>query len=419
MRTLWLAPYYPLPIRSGGHSRLANLVRHLGNRHALYWLAPTPNNPSSSIPTLEGLAAPPELVPVFYSQTLWDRIANTLWPANWRQSGRRTFLRLAGYPSDAVRMFFSDLETRLAQILRQGRFDIVQLEYTGMGVYWRVLRRLAPEIPLVLDELDISYVALQRLAEADPARRTALAPQIPRMIRFEQQLWKECHAILTMSEVDRLRVGQSVPLSKVASIPNGVDPEFFDFRPRTHNGERILFLGNLSHPPNIVGLRFLLDQIWPKLRQSRPGVRLDVVGAEAEPALVDRMNQTGVDYHGYVSDVRRLLQRAGLMVVPIFNGSGTRLKVLEAFAAGLPVVSTSMGCEGLEVVEGKHVRLAESPRQFVEAIVGLLNRPEEGRRLAHKARLLVMNRYDWKTIAGQLEQVWIGLRERKFGQSQV
>ena len=142
MRTLWLAPYYPLPIRSGGHSRLANLVRHLGNRHALYWLAPTPNNPSSSIPTLEGLAAPPELVPVFYSQTLWDRIANTLWPANWRQSGRRTFLRLAGYPSDAVRMFFSDLETRLAQILRQGRFDIVQLEYTGMGVYWRVLRRL-------------------------------------------------------------------------------------------------------------------------------------------------------------------------------------------------------------------------------------------------------------------------------------
>ena len=307
-------------------------------------------------------------------------------------------------------MFFSVLQTRLAQILRAGRFDIVQLEYTAMSVYWKVIRRLAPEISLVLDELDISYVALQRLAETDSARRSALAPQIRRMIGFEQQLWKECDAILTMSEVDRQRVGQSVPLSKVSSIPNGVDPGFFDFRPRIPDGERILFLGNLRHPPNIAGLRFLLEQVWPKLRQSRPGVRLDVVGAESEPSLVDQMSQTGVDYHGYVSDVRPLLQRASLMVVPIFSGSGTRLKVLEAFAAGLPVVSTSMGCEGIEVEEGKHVRLAESPQQFVETIVSLLNRPEEGRQLAQEARILVINRYDWKTIARQLERVWSGLR---------
>ncbi len=255
MRTLWLAPYYPLPIRSGGHSRLANLLRQLGSRHAIYWLCPTPNSLSSALPALEGLAAPPELVPVFYSQTLWDRIANTLWPANWSQSGNRIFLRLAGYPPpDAVQMFFSVLQTRLAQILRAGRFDIVQLEYTAMGVYWKVIRRLAPEISLVLDELDISYVALQRLAETDSARRSALAPQIRRMIGFVQQLWKECDAILTMSEVDRQRVGQSVPLSKVSSIPNGVDPGFFDFRPRIPDGERILFLGNLRHPPNIAGL---------------------------------------------------------------------------------------------------------------------------------------------------------------------
>ncbi len=406
IRTLIVAPYYPLPIRSGGHRRIASLLRELTPRHSLHWLSLITPQETRSAPPLRGLADKPQLVTARHNPTWGSKAAEALKPSGWRRSLRRTADRMAGLPLDAVRMRFPEMASRLRRLLEGHRFDVVQIEYTAMGVYAPIVRRCSPRSRLILSEYDISSVTMQRRFDSDPEAHR-LQGQIPRMQRFERRLWRTCDAVVTMSQLDRRHVAPFAGEENSWVVPNGVDPERFPFRERGGDlAPRLLFVGGMEHAPNARGLGFFLEEIWPLLKRRQADLHLDIVGEGAAGRFPRAAGEALVRAHGFVEDLLPILNSAALMVVPLLSGSGTRLKILEAFSAGLPVVSTTIGCEGIECRDGEHIRVADSPQDFAQAVTELLSSPHRRDDMARRARRLVEERYSWERIALLLEAVW-------------
>jgi glycosyltransferase involved in cell wall biosynthesis len=203
-----------------------------------------------------------------------------------------------------------------------------------------------------------------------------------------------------VSERDRDVLRRWNPRASVRVVPNGVDTAFFRPEPGVDpEPGALVFTGLLSYPPNRDAALFFAREVLPRIRRLVPTVTWYVVG-RADPDLVTTLTaQAGVICTGYVDDVREYFRRALVAVVPLRAGGGTRLKVLEAMAMGCPVVSTSLGTEGLPFRDGDEIRLADTPDAFASAVVDLLRHPAAASRLAAAGRRAVLAAYGWDRIA--------------------
>ena len=412
IRVAFLAPYYPLPICSGGHTRLANLVGKLVDSHEIYWLClADPDADAVSLP-IRGLAEPPRLVRTRANLRWRDKVSDALRPVHWERTASRAQGLLEGLPLNVVRMWTPDLKRALKDLLTTRRIDVVQIEYGAMAGYLPVIRRASPETKVVVDELEVTSIAVDRRRKSESHSPRRMRRQANRWKRFERKAWKASDAVLAMSESERAYIAQVAGPGKARIVPNGVDIDFFRFRPAdptvTTGPPRLLFVGNLQHRPNSQGIEVFLRTSWPGLAKTFPELELHVVGPGASEELRARRGRR-VIFHGYVEDVRPHFAAATLMVVPIFSGGGTRLKVLEALASGTPLVSTTLGCEGLSIANGREALLADSASDFQNAVAALLRQPERRAALAEAGRRLVEERYSWASICGDLEKVWISL----------
>ena len=168
------------------------------------------------------------------------------------------------------------------------------------------------------------------------------------------------------------------------------------------DGNTVVFFGLLSVAPNIDGLQFFVKSIWPSIAAARPNARFRIIGAGA-PRSVLKLAGPRVEMAGFVPDLRRELAQAAVLVVPLRLGTGTRLKVVEGMAMEVPIVSTTLGAEGIEVVDGRDVLIADDAAAFAAAVVRLLDDPELGTRLGASARRLAVDRYSWSAAALCLE----------------
>ncbi len=187
-------------------------------------------------------------------------------------------------------------------------------------------------------------------------------------------------------------------------MENGIDREYFASVTGKRDPRRILFLGALDWRPNQDAVALLLDKIFPEVLAQEPQAVLLIVGRDPAPALVRRIaGMAGVELHANVPDVRPFLANCGMMTVPLRIGGGSRLKILEALASGLPVVSTRVGAEGLQLSPGRHYTLAEED-SMAPALVRAIRQPETLQ--ASAGRTLVLDAYDWGTLANKLDAVW-------------
>jgi glycosyltransferase involved in cell wall biosynthesis len=286
------------------------------------------------------------------------------------------------------------------RLLREQTFDTIQIESMHLIAYARRIRQLVPQARVILDWHNIESEILARYGENDSnplrawyAQRTSTLSR-----NVEDELLRLCHAHTVCSERERAVLLQRVPGARIEVVGNGVDCEFFAAnRPPNAARRDVLFMGRMDYHANIDAALYFVKNTWPLIHARRPELRLVIVGAQpAKPILA--LREQGITVTGTVDDVRPFYQSALTSVVPLRVGGGTRLKVLEAMAAGTPVVSTALGAEGLAVTPGKDILIADTPQAMADAVVLLQAESPQWQQLAVNARRLVQVKYDWSVV---------------------
>ena len=290
---------------------------------------------------------------------------------------------------------------RLRQLLRSRRFDLVHADSLDMAGYFD---ECAP-LPIACVHHDIESALLDRRAgvERNHAKKVYLRHQA-RLTRSLERRWCGRIALnVTVSDADRGRLERLVPGARVAVVPNGVDIE--EFRPGTADGTGVVYVGGTNWFPNLDALNYFAEAIWPHLRDA-PGARARWIGS-ATPAQRDHYGRThGIELTGYADDVRPLMHDGACHIVPLRAGGGTRLKILNSWAMRKPVVSTSIGCEGLDAVDGDNILIRDDPREFAAAVQNVLGDAALRRRLGERGRATAERTYSWDVIGRHMIDVY-------------
>jgi glycosyltransferase involved in cell wall biosynthesis len=282
--------------------------------------------------------------------------------------------------------------------------DVWQFEWLP---YMDTLRQ--PGARRVVIAHNVDTLLWQRYYEAarGPLRRQFLKCQWRRMERFEHRHFSRAAWVVAVSSDDARLLRDRFGVSNVEVVDNGIDRAYFEAVQGTREPKHIIFLGALDWRPNLDGLNLLLEQIFPQVRAAEPTAKLAIVGRHPPAALVQRLqSMPGVELHADVPDVRPFLGSCGVMAVPLRIGGGSRLKILEALACGLPVVSTTVGAEGLNLEPGRDYVQSDEPQGMASALVEAMRNPAPVQQMAARARQLVLERYDWDVLADKLEKVW-------------
>jgi glycosyltransferase involved in cell wall biosynthesis len=355
VRVLFLSPYAPWPIRHGGHNRAWSLIRALSSFATVHVLAAgDPEDPRSSA-SLEALRSLGVTLDVH--QPTGPGAAESD-PAD-----------LARLP-DAVSHFRSPgLARALADHVRGAPADLVVVEELVMAQYAD-----AVSAPMVLDRQKVEWSYLEALA-AVSGDGGALRAEAVRFRRFEESLSGRFAAVWATGRGDALLLEPGHGRDRVHVVPIGVDDHFTRPRDRTAAVDHVLLYGTLDYPPNALANATYFSEVWPRLRGAVPSLRTVVVGSGAPPLSLPA-DDPRVEIRGYVEHVAAVLQGPGVLLVPLRIGGGSRTKILEALACGMPVVATEVGVENLGLEPGRHYLRADSPREMAEAILRLVRDPQ-------------------------------------------
>ncbi len=413
MRVLWLCSYAPYPADFGGARRTYNLMAQASQAgHEIDLLAFAVGDPirdAAAQAALGGLCRSVTLVadPAALPAALGagDPVA----VARKRRGQLRSLLSPRPYQFYAY--YSRQMQAALDRYAAQARPDLVQVEYSQMAYYW-----LPHGIPALLDLHNVEYEIMGRVAQAGgaPLRRVYNWAEYLKFRRAEPQLWRRFNGLLVTSARDGALVRRDWPAAQVTVVPNGVDTEFFHPADvaAAAGDPQLVFTGMMAYYPNHDGALYFAEAIWPTVRAAVPGVGWTIVGAEPPPAVrALAVPGSGITVTGRVDDVRPAIWRSRASVVPLRMGGGTRLKIVEALAMAQPVISTTVGCEGIAVTSGHELLLADSPADFAAAVIGVLRHPAQAAALGAAGRALALSTYSWPVVAQPLLAAWQALAE--------
>lgn len=398
MRILFLAPVVPWPLTQGRNLRNFHLLRLLAERHELELLCGSfeagPPGPPSEVATLVEFA---EVV---------------AWPA--RPLATR-LLDMGRSVPDIWQAYASDplVDTALARHATKP-FDCVHVAgFEMMGTWNRIRHRLPKPVPYVLDEHNIEY-RLRESMQSDEVQSAADLPyrlynhlQTQRTREHETDAWRRAWHVATVSPEDRREVLDRVPAHRVSLIPNCLDMRSLAQVDREAvRAHSLLFMGKMDYRPNVSGVTWFCRQVLPLIRERFPDASFTILGRDpsADIQLLDDL--PGVTVTGFVETLEPYLEQAATFVVPLFQGGGTRFKVLEALAAGIPLVSTEQGVAGLPLEHELHCLLAETAEDMALAIERTWTEPDPVAARVAMGRRLVEKHFDWSTVAPTLAGIY-------------
>ncbi|MDQ2974640.1 MAG: glycosyltransferase [Acidobacteriota bacterium] len=363
---------------------------------------------------------PPAIPGNFYQQVLTVR----------REPGYTTTKILRGAvsrtPLPLLNYTTESMSRALKGVLAETDFDIVQVESIHLMGYLPIIRAARSQPLIVCDWHNIESELMGRYSEREGnIIRRSYARRTARLMRnFEQRALDEFDAHVTVSERDAERLRSLNSKARIFVIENGVDAanhseeqleqayEWWRAQQTPSNPpirNRIVFVGSMDYHANIDGAVSFSREVWPHLRERKPDLTFTIVGRDPAPEVRELALTPGIEVTGTVDDVRPYYREAIAAVVPLKVGGGSRLKILEAMAAGVPVVSTVLGAEGLELTHDKNILVADTTEKMIEAIVKLIEKPEQRKRLREAGHSLISNRYDWSRIGRSLFECYVGL----------
>ena len=397
-RLLFLLPFAPrLDATHGGGRVMAQFLARLATRHRIALLY------------LRAATEPPVDKTLQEQCELVEEVIRPDPGLSLGQGWSRLDSLLHGWPLWVTGSAIAAFRARVRTLARTWRPDIVQLEYHVMGQYLSALDGY--QAARVLTEYEPGAKAAHDLWQSD--RGFARVIRYLDMLaweRFERTIIRQVDAVVVFTERDRQALAQFAQKTPIVTIPFGtVLPE----QPLNLPGNQpfsLLFVGNFKHPPNVDAAVRLSSTIFPQVQARFPGLVLHIVG-DQPTARIRQMANKNIVVTGRVPDVTPYLNRAALVVTPLHLGGGMRVKVLEAVAAGKAVIASPLAIEGLDLVDGEHVVLAESDQQFSDAIVQLLADPERRALLAARARAWACANLGWEKSIAAYESLYESLIE--------
>ena len=394
MNILFVSPRQCWPVLSGAKLREYHLARALGRRSDITYVFFS--EPRQALPTRTDLPFCKQIVAV---------------PPPARYSAARLVRGLLGrWPLPVENYTSARMTSTIDALVARNRFDLVHLDGVHLAAYVAHLHESAPGLRLAVDWHNIESEGMRRYAEKGPsaARRIYAAVTSRRLAAVERMLLRTAFGNLVCSERERRQLLALAPSgARIAVIENGVDLARFESHDQADESprNRIVFVGAMDYHPNIDAMLAFARRIWPALFQAFPDWRLTIVGSSPAPPVLALAAEPGVEVTGTVADVRPYYREAFAAVVPLRMGMGTRLKILEAMAAGVPVVSSSLGAEGLALAPGKDILIADREEDW-HPLLASLAVPSRRDALVEAGRKLVRSRYDWEILGRAAYEIY-------------
>lgn len=384
-----LTPYLPYPLLTGGQTRSYNLIKRLsklGHKITLFCLVKNDED-KKYVSELEKFC---EEVRVFNRPKKPWTIQNIL---------RTGF---SGYPFLVIRNWASGEKEAIWKELKSSDYDLIHAE-----TFYVMPHIPETKVPIVLVDQTIEFKVYQHFV--DNFRFSVLKPlleiDVYKLKYWELNYWKRADKVVAMSEDDKRIMLKEIPNLSVGIVPNGVDAKYFEQRVFERSKDPvILYLGNFTWLQNREAVDILIRKVWPIIKQKIKNAKLWIIGKDAKQFFAHLENEDiRVDQ---VEDVREAYQGAHLLVAPIYGSGGTRYKNFEAFASGLPVVTTSIGIGGTEASDGIDVIIRDKPEDIANEAIKLLKDKKLYQKIADNAKSMVGKKYDWGAITNELNNIY-------------
>jgi glycosyltransferase involved in cell wall biosynthesis len=384
MKILMLVPFLPNTSTSGGQTRWYNIIKYLSKDHQITLFSLIKNDSERRfVPELERYC---QKVKVFKRPKSPWTLRNLLLTA------------FSPYPLLVIRNWSPKERKAVKEELKKEEYDLIHAE-----TFYVMPHIPKTEVPSIMVEQTIEYQVYKHYVDHEvfPLFRPIFMIDVLKLRFWEVFFWKKTDRLVAVSDEDRKKMRELIPGCRVDVIPNGVDADFYrekkverKFPPRVMYG-----VTNFEWLQNVEAVDVLINEVWPDVRQQVPEAKLWIVGRMIPARIKDLANKRpDIEFTESIPDPRDAYRTASLMITPIRGSGGTRLKILEAMAASLPIISTSVGVAGLDLIDGKHVLIANTSFGLAKAAVNLLRNPKLAQKIGLKGREFVKTNFDWKVI---------------------
>ena len=393
MKVLLLTQVLPYPPDSGPKVKTFYVLKYLAQKHEVTLVSFVRGDQSEHIRVLESYCKTIHTIPMKRS---------------FGQNLTALFKSLVGNsPWMMARDDIKEMRQLVDHLATQEKFDVAHADQLNMAQYAQRVKGARH----VLDAHNALWVLYQRLAQTmgRGVKRWLLERDWRLLKEYEGSICLEFDQVLTVSDEDKASFEEAMGGKKreIHVIPIAVDSDELQAIRRDKDASHIVSIGTMYWPPNIDGMMWFLDNVLPLIWAKRPKTVCDIIGARPPQQLIDYgKSHTEVNVTGYVDDTTTYLQKAGLMIVPLRAGGGMRVKILNALSQALPLVTTTLGCEGIQVEHGRHLLIADTPSEFAEAVLWLLDNPDLANKLGENGRRLIQEKYDYRTACAPLERIY-------------
>ena len=402
MRILFLSQVLPYPLDAGPKMRSYYVLRHLAQEHKVTLLTfIRDTDRPQDIAHLSEFCQTVHPVPIHRS--LYHDLK--FFAQSW----------FSGQPFLIARDQHPAMNDKIRELMQSGTFDVVHADQLWMAQYALVAEQVpvSARPKLILDQHNAVYLIPQRLAdgESNPVKRLFLAREGRLLADFEVKVCERFDDVVWVTGEDRQAVAalaEAGPLAQHHStiIPICADPTVTQPVERAPNARRITFLGGLHWPPNAQGVIWFAENVFPQIRTEIPDALLTVIGKNPPAGL----SGEGIELTGYVADPIPYLSETAVFIVPLHAGGGMRVKILDAWSWGLPIVSTTIGAEGIDIEPDADILIADSVPAFADAVVRIFRDPALARQLSLNGRQTVLDKYNWQKIYSAWDDVYRGLQ---------